>query len=181
MISATFHYEHGGQQLPLLVNAANEFIRGAAHNSFVMFTGLTAGSAHLIYSFGSKELQEKFADRMITAEWTGTMCLTEPQAGSSLSDVVTTASPQADGTYKIKGQKVFISAGDHDIADYIIHLVLARIDGAPLGTKGISLFVVPKFRADDAGNDTIDNDVVSTGIYKNGAKSYASDALDFWR
>ena len=180
MISATFHYEHGGQQLPLLVNAANEFIRGAAHNSFVMFTGLTAGSAHLIYSFGSKELQEKFADRMITAEWTGTMCLTEPQAGSSLSDVVTTASPQADGTYKIKGQKVFISAGDHDIADNIIHLVLARIEGAPLGTKGISLFVVPKFRADDAGNYTIDNDVVSTGIYhKMGQKATPAMHLTF--
>jgi butyryl-CoA dehydrogenase len=180
MIGAMFKYEHGGQQLPTTVGAANEFIRGAAHNSFVMFTGLTAGSAHLILSFGSEELKEKYASRMVTGEWTGTMCLTEPQAGSSLSDVITTASPQADGTFKIKGQKVFISAGDHDIADNIIHLVLARIDGAPLGTKGISLFVVPKFRDNGSGAYTEDNDVISTGIYhKMGQKATPAMHLTF--
>ncbi|WP_026994309.1 acyl-CoA dehydrogenase [Flectobacillus major] len=180
LINASFAFEHGGQQLPVVVNAANEFIRGAAHNSLVMFTGLTAGSAHLIYSFGSTDLQEKFAHRMVSGEWTGTMCLTEPQAGSSLSDVITTAQPLADGSFTIKGQKVFISAGDHDIADNIIHLVLARIEGAPLGTKGISLFVVPKFRADESGNYTIDNDVISTGIYhKMGQKATPAMHLTF--
>ena len=132
MISALSTMSMVDSNCLLLVNAANEFIRGAAHNSFVMFTGLDCWFGTFDYSFGSKELQEKFADRMITAEWTGTMCLTEPQAGSSLSDVVTTASPQADGTYKIKGQKVFISAGDHDIADNIIHLFW-RESKAPVG------------------------------------------------
>lgn len=180
MIGAIFPYENGGQQLPTVIGAANEFIRGAAHNSFVMFTGLTTGTAHLILSFGSEKLKETFASRMITGEWSGTMCLTEPQAGSSLSDVVTTASPQADGSFKIKGQKVFISAGDHDVTGNIINLVLARIDGAPLGTKGISLFVVPKYRADDQGNFSIDNDVVSTGIYhKMGQKATPAMHLTF--
>jgi alkylation response protein AidB-like acyl-CoA dehydrogenase len=180
MTGAMFKYEHGGQQLPTVVGAGSEFIRGAANNSFVMFTGLTAGSAHLILSFGSDELREKFAARMISGEWTGSMCLTEPQAGSSLSDVVTMAYPQADGTYKIKGQKVFISAGDHDIADNIVHLVLARIEGAPLGTKGISLMVVPKFRDNGSGSYTEDNDVISTGIYhKMGQKATPAMHLTF--
>lgn len=179
MIGATFSYENGGQQLPTMVEAATEMIRGAANNAFVMFTGLTAGSANLIFTFGSAELKEKFASRMITGEWTGSMCLTEPQAGSSLSDVITTAKPQGDGTFKIKGQKVFISAGDHDIADNIIHLVLARIEGAPLGTKGISLFVVPKFREEN-GSFTVDNDVISTGIYhKMGQKATPAMHLTF--
>lgn len=180
MIGAMFAYEHGGQQLPAIIGAGSELIRGAAHNSFVMFTGLTSGSSHLIFSFGSDELKEKFASRMITGEWSGSMCLTEPQAGSSLSDVITTASPQSDGTFKIKGQKVFISAGDHDVTDNIIHLVLARIEGAPLGTKGISLFVVPKFRDDNNGVFNIDNDVISTGIYhKMGQKATPAMHLTF--
>ena len=180
MTGAMFKYEHGGQQLPTTVGAGSEFIRGAANNSFVMFTGLTAGSAHLILSFGTDELKEKFAARMISGEWTGSMCLTEPQAGSSLTDVVTMAYPQADGTYKIKGQKVFISAGDHDITDNIVHLVLARIEGAPLGTKGISLLVVPKFRDNGSGAYTEDNDVISTGIYhKMGQKGTPAMHLTF--
>jgi alkylation response protein AidB-like acyl-CoA dehydrogenase len=180
MMSALFPYEHGGQQLPSLVGGAAYFILGSAHNSFTMFSSLTSGSAHLITSFGTDELIEKFSKRMLTGEWTGTMCLTEPGAGSSLSDVVTSATPQADGSYKIKGQKVFISAGDHDIADNIVHLVLARIDGAPLGTKGISLFVVPKFRADEAGTYAVDNDVISTGIYhKMGQKATPAMHLTF--
>lgn len=179
-LSALFPYKDGGQQLPALVGGASYFIMGAAHNSFTMFASLTSGSAHLITSFGSEELKEKFANRMISGEWTGTMCLTEPQAGSSLSDVDTSAVIQADGSYKIKGQKIFISAGDHDIADNIVHLVLARIEGAPLGTKGISLMVVPKFRADESGNYTIDNDVISTGIYhKMGQKATPAMHLTF--
>lgn len=179
-LSALFPYADGGQQLPALVGGAAYFIMGAAHNSFTMFASLTSGSAHLITSFGTNDLKEKFAKRMLTGEWTGTMCLTEPGAGSSLSDVETSASPQPDGSYKIKGQKVFISAGDHDIADNIVHLVLARIDGAPLGTKGISLFVVPKFRADETGNYSVDNDVISTGIYhKMGQKATPAMHLTF--
>ena len=154
LIGAGFSFEHGGQQLPEMMAA----------NNGMMYTGLSSGAAHLITSFGSPELNEFYVPHMLSGQWQGTMALTEPQAGSSLSDVTTSATPQPDGTYKINGQKVFISAGDHDAAENIVHLMLARIDGAPKGTKGISLFVVPKYRQDEAGN-IVDNDVTSTGVY----------------
>ena len=163
LIGAGFSFEHGGQQLPEMLSASIGFILMAANNG-MMYTGLSSGSAHLITSFGSPELTEFYVPKMLSGEWQGTMALTEPQAGSSLSDVTTSATPQPDGSYKIKGQKVFISAGDHDAVDNIVHLMLARIDGAPKGTKGISLFVVPKYRAEESGN-FVDNDVVSTGLY----------------
>ena len=159
LIGAGFSYEHGGQQVPLLVSSCIGFILMAANNG-MMYTGLSSGAAHLITSFGSEQLQQDYVEHMLSGKWQGTMALTEPQAGSSLSDVMTSATPQEDGKYKIRGQKVFISAGDHDASDNIVHLLLARIDGAPKGTKGISLFVVPKFRLDGAGND-----VTSTGVY----------------
>ena len=159
LIGAGFSYEHGGQQVPLLVSSCIGFILMAANNG-MMYTGLSSGAAHLITSFGSEQLQQDYVEHMLSGKWQGTMALTEPQAGSSLSDVMTSATPQEDGNYRIHGQKVFISAGDHDASDNIVHLLLARIDGAPKGTKGISLFVVPKFRLDGAGND-----VTSTGVY----------------
>ena len=162
LIGAGFSFENGGQQLPELINSSIGFILMAANNG-MMYTGLTSGAANLIASFGSDELVAKYVPSMLSGEWQGTMALTEPQAGSSLSDITTSATPQADGTYTIKGQKVFISAGDHDAAGNIIHLMLARIDGAPKGTKGISLFVVPKYRDTEAG--PVNNDVTSTGIY----------------
>ncbi|SFD93857.1 acyl-CoA dehydrogenase [Spirosoma endophyticum] len=173
LIGAGFSFDHGGQQLPEMISSCVGFILMAANNG-MMYTGLTSGAAHLITSFGTPELSEAFVPNMLAGTWQGTMALTEPQAGSSLSDVTTSATPQPDGTYKIKGQKVFISAGDHDAAENIIHLMLARIDGAPKGTKGISLFVVPKYRKDEQGESTapadrpgnfVDNDVVSTGVY----------------
>ncbi|MVM37613.1 acyl-CoA dehydrogenase [Spirosoma sp. HMF3257] len=160
LIGAGFPFEHGGQQLPEMISSTVGFIVMAANNG-MMYTGLTSGAAHLITSFGSPELSETYVPNLLAGIWQGTMALTEPQAGSSLSDVTTSATPQPDGSYKIKGQKVFISAGDHDAAENIIHLMLARIDGAPKGTKGISLFVVPKYRPDGL----IDNDVTSTGVY----------------
>ncbi len=163
LIGANFPFEKGGQQLPELISASIGFILMAANNG-MMYTGLTAGAADLIASFGSDELSEQYVPRMLSGEWQGTMALTEPQAGSSLSDVTTSATLQADNTYLIKGQKVFISAGDHDAAGNIIHLMLARIDGAPKGTKGISLFVVPKFR-EAADGTMVNNDVTSTGVY----------------
>lgn len=163
LIGAGFSFEHGGQQLPEMIHSCVGFILMAANNG-MMYTGLTSGAAHLITSFGSPELTEFYVPRMLAGDWQGTMALTEPQAGSSLSDVTTSAAPQPDGSYKIKGQKVFISAGDHDAVDNIVHLTLARIEGAPKGTKGISLFVVPKYRLDEAGN-YVDNDVQSTGVY----------------
>lgn len=162
LIGAGFSFDKGGQQLPELINSSIGFIVMAANNG-MMYTGLTSGAANLIASFGSEELVEQYVPTMLSGEWQGTMALTEPQAGSSLSDVTTSATPQPDGSYKIKGQKVFISAGDHDAASNIIHLMLARIDGAPKGTKGISLFVVPKYR--DSADGPVDNDVTSTGVY----------------
>lgn len=170
-IGGSFSYDHGGQQLPQMVTAASGAIMSAANNGVVMFTGLTAGSAHLIASFGSEELKEKYTGKMLSGEWQGTMALTEPQAGSSLSDIVSSATPTDQGYYKLKGQKIFISAGDYEGTENVIHLMLARIDGAPLGTKGISLFVVPKLREDENGN-LVDNDVTTAGVYhKMGQKS----------
>ncbi|UFH56896.1 acyl-CoA dehydrogenase [Spirosoma sp. KNUC1025] len=168
LIGAGFSFENGGQQLPEMISSCIGFIVMAANNG-MMYTGLTSGAAHLITSFGAPDLIDTFVPKLLEGTWQGTMALTEPQAGSSLSDVTTTATPLSNdastrGAYKIKGQKVFISAGDHDAAENIIHLMLARIDGAPKGTKGISLFVVPKYRMDEHGS-YVDNDVVSTGVY----------------
>ena len=164
LIGAGFSFDHGGQQLPEMLSASVGFILMAANNG-MMYTGLSSGSAHLITSFGSPELIDYYVPNMLAGTWQGTMALTEPQAGSSLSDVTTSATPLPDGTYKIKGQKVFISAGDHNAVDNVVHLMLARIDGAPKGTKGISLFVVPKYRPVDGQDSLVDNDVVSTGLY----------------
>ncbi|AKD56515.1 acyl-CoA dehydrogenase [Spirosoma radiotolerans] len=168
LIGAGFSFEHGGQQLPEMLSSCVGFILMAANNG-MMYTGLTSGAAHLITSFGSPELNELYVPNLLAGTWQGTMALTEPQAGSSLSDVTTSATPLPDSqpgmaAYQIKGQKVFISAGDHDATENIIHLMLARIDGAPKGTKGISLFIVPKYRPDEQGR-FVDNDVISTGVY----------------
>ncbi len=186
LIAAPFSNEWNGMQLPKTVASASEFILGAAHNSFIMYTDLTKGAANLIYKFGSQAQKEAFLPKMLSGEWLGTMCLTETQAGSSLSDVATTATPQSDGSYKIKGQKIFISAGDHDVTDNIVHLVLARIDGAPKGTKGISLFIVPKNRfsvgvtSSHSDTNLESNDVTSIGIYhKMGQKATPAMHLEF--
>ena len=125
---------------------------------------LTTGAAHLIESFGSKELQQTYIPKMYAGEWQGTMALSEPGAGSSLSDITSTATRTDKGYYLIKGQKVFISCGDHDGVDNIVHLMLARIEGAPAGTKGISLFVVPRMRPEADGSLTF-NDVNTAGVF----------------
>lgn len=174
LIGADFDYENGGAQMPVTITSILGYILMSANNG-MMFTGLTAGAARLIASFGSQELKDTYIPNMISGKWQGTMCLTEPQAGSSLSDITATAEPLADGTYKMRGQKVFISAGDHDATDNIIHLFIGRIKGSPLGTKGISLFVIPKYRIDGS-----DNDVTSMGIYhKLGQKGVPAMHLGF--
>ena len=179
LISAPFNYEDGGLQLPLLVHTAANYILDAANNHFPGYSGLTSGAAELIVEFASKDLKEKYTPKMLTGEWGGTMCLTEPQAGSSLSDIVTKATPIEDGKYKISGQKIFISGGDHQYADNIVHLLLARIDGAPAGTKGISLFVVPKMRIQDNG-ELLFNDVTTVADFeKMGQKGYCTTHLSF--
>jgi len=179
LISAPFDYEDGGLQLPLIVHTAANYILDAANNHLPGYSGLTSGAAALIVEFANKNLKEKYTPKMLTGEWGGTMCLTEPQAGSSLSDIVTKASPYDGGHYKISGQKIFISGGDHQYSDNIVHLLLARIEGAPSGTKGISLFVVPKMRLEENGT-LFFNDVTTVADFeKMGQKGYCTTHLSF--
>lgn len=179
MIGGSFDYEDGGLQLPLLVKEAAAFIMSSANNNTSGYPFLTGGAAGLIASYASQELKDKYVPNMIAGEWGGSMCLTEPQAGSSLSDVTTSASPQEDGSYLIKGQKIFISGGDHEYASNFVHLVLARIDGAPAGTKGISLMIVPKFRIKEDGS-LASNDVLTAGDFqKLGQRGYCTTHLSF--
>ena len=179
IISGSFDYEHGGMQLPALASFATGYVMSAANNAAVMYNGLTSGAARLITSFGTKEQIEKYVPNMLTGKWGGTMCLTEPQAGSSLSDITSIAYPQEDGSYKIEGQKIFISSGDHQCVDNIIHLFLARIEGAPPGTKGISLFIVPKMRIQEDGS-LVSNDVTAVGDFqKMGQRGNATAHLAF--
>jgi butyryl-CoA dehydrogenase len=163
-ISSRVPFDQDGEQLPALVADICEFIFAAANYSANAYPGLTFGASHLIESFGSKELYDCYVPKMRSGQWQGTMALTEPEAGSSLADITTMAEPTADGYYRIKGQKIFISAGDHDGVDNVVHLMLAKIEGAPAGVKGISLFVVPKKRIDNTG-DLVSNDVVASGVY----------------
>jgi len=177
LMGSTFRKEHGGLQLPSIIYSAAYFIMGAANNNVPGYSGLTSGAANLIVTFGSPELKERFVPKMISGEWGGTMCLTEPQAGSSLSDVVTMAQP-GEGIYKIKGQKIFISGGDHQFCENFVHLTLARIEGAPAGTKGISLFAVPVLREENG--KLVPNDVTIAGEFKKlGQKGYCTTHLVF--
>lgn len=163
-INATFRYEEGGQQLPATVHNAAAFIFQAANYSASVYPFLTTGAANLIRSFGSPELIDTYTPNMYNGRWQGTMALTEPNAGSSLSDISTSAEPtQTAGVYKIQGQKIFISCGDHDACENVIHLLLAKIKGGPAGTKGISLFVVPQQRVMSEG--LVPNGVTTAGVY----------------
>ena len=176
-IGAGQSYEAGGQQMPALLESAAQFIFNAANANAVGYAFLTNGAANLIQSFASPELKETYIDKMYSGDWQGTMALTEPQAGSSLTDVNAVASPtDTEGVYKIKGQKIYISGGDHTAVDNVVHLALARIEGAPKGTRGISLFVVPKHRPENG--ELVDNDVITAGIYgKMGQKGYVAAHL----
>lgn len=163
-ITAPFPAETGGQDMPMAVFTASNFILCAANYSLSVYPGLTTGALGLIFNFAAKELRDAYAPRMISGEWQGTMALTEPEAGSSLGDVRTKAVPTGKGYYLVKGQKTFISGGDHDGADNIVHLMLARIEGAPAGVRGLSLFIVPKYRIEE-NNSLIFNDVNCAGCY----------------
>jgi alkylation response protein AidB-like acyl-CoA dehydrogenase len=144
--------EFGGQGLPYTLHTAVGEYMSSANMSLTMYPGLTQGAIAAIIEHGTDEQKATYLPKMISGDWTGTMNLTEPHCGTDLGLLRTKAVPQPDGSYKISGQKIFISAGEHDMADNIIHLVLARIEGAPEGTKGISLFIVPKFVVDAEGN-----------------------------
>jgi len=168
----------GGIDLPLTISTAALAYLMAANGSAAGFVFLTTGAAHLIEAFGDEALKATYMRPMYDGTWTGTMALTEPQAGSSLSDVKTTATPTAGGHYLIRGSKTFISGGDHDLTENIVNLTLARIDGAPPGIKGVSLFVVPRRRPEGAG--LVDNDVQTAGvIHKIGWRGIPSVILSF--
>ncbi|CUK06003.1 Acyl-CoA dehydrogenase [Ruegeria denitrificans] len=144
--------EYGGQNMPYVIGTAVGEMFSGANQAFTMYQGLTHGAASAILAHGSDEQKNKYLPNMVSCEWTGTMNLTEPHCGTDLGLMRTKAEPQGDGSYKISGQKIFISAGDHDMADNIIHLVLAKIPGSPEGIKGVSLFIVPKFIVNEDGS-----------------------------
>ncbi|MBE7927535.1 phenylacyl-CoA dehydrogenase [Pseudomonas saudiphocaensis] len=137
--------EHGGQGLPESLGMAMSEMIGEANWSWGMYPGLSHGAMNTLHAHGTPEQQQTYLTKLVSGEWTGTMCLTEPHCGTDLGMLRTKAEPQADGSYKVTGTKIFISAGEHDMADNIVHIVLARLPDAPEGTKGISLFIVPKF------------------------------------
>ena len=162
--SLAFGTEYGGQGLPSIVSMAVGQFTAAASAAFSMYPGLTAGAYHGIEASASDELKQIYLPRMATGEWTGTMNLTEPQCGTDLGMVRTKAVPNGDGSYSITGQKIWISAGEHDFADNIIHTVLARVEGAVPGIKGLSLFVVPKFLVNADGTPGERNGVQCAGL-----------------
>ncbi len=144
--------EYGGQGMPYLIGTAVGEMFSASNQAFAMYQGLTHGAYSAIHAHGTDAQKAKYLPKMVSCEWTGTMNLTEPHCGTDLGLMRTKAEPQGDGTYKVTGQKIFISAGDHDMSDNIIHLVLAKIPGGPDGIKGVSLFIVPKFVVNEDGS-----------------------------
>ncbi|MDE4175474.1 acyl-CoA dehydrogenase C-terminal domain-containing protein [Phaeobacter sp. PT47_59] len=143
---------YGGQNMPYVMGTAVGEMFSSANQAFVMYQGLTHGAASAILAHGTDAQKDTYLPKMVSCEWTGTMNLTEPHCGTDLGLMRTKAEPQADGSYKVSGQKIFISAGDHDMSDNVIHLVLAKIPGGPEGIKGVSLFIVPKFIVNEDGS-----------------------------
>ncbi|MBR9841647.1 MAG: acyl-CoA dehydrogenase [Rhodobacteraceae bacterium] len=158
--------EYGGQNMPYVLGTAVGEMFSGSNQAFTMYQGLTHGAASAILAHGTEEQKNKWLPKMVSCEWTGTMNLTEPHCGTDLGLMRTKAEPQGDGSYKVSGQKIFISAGDHDMADNVVHLVLAKIPGGPEGIKGVSLFIVPKFKVDDEGNIGARNGVSVGNIEK---------------
>jgi len=184
-IEAGFHnagrsFEDGGMQLPNLLSRACFAHFQSANIATSSYPMLTMGAAHLIEAFGSDEQKRLFLQPMIDGRFFGTMALTEPHAGSSLSDIRTRAEPAGDGSYRLKGNKIFISGGDHPLSENIVHMVLAKLPDAPPGVKGISLFIVPKFLVNDDGSLGKRNDVLLSGLFhKMGWRGTTSTALNF--
>ncbi len=149
----TAEEEYGGQALPQLLQVAMDEMRCAANQSWTIYSGLTLGAYECICHHGSPEQKALYLPKLVAAQWTGTMCLTEPHCGTDLGMLRTKAVPKGDGSHALTGSKIFISAGEHDMAENIVHLVLARLPDAPSGTRGVSLFIVPKFLPEGAGAD----------------------------
>jgi alkylation response protein AidB-like acyl-CoA dehydrogenase len=172
--------DHGGQGSPMMLQVAVEEMLCGSNAAFNMYPGLSYGAAEVIAECGTHEQKKKYVEKCLNGTWGGTMCLTEPHAGSDVGSAKTSARRNPDGTYSIRGTKIFISAGDHDLAENIIHLVLARVEGAPLGTKGLSLFIVPKWRINADGSSGESNDVSLGSIeHKMGINGSATCVLNF--
>ena len=179
-LNAARDFEAGGMQLPTLLSQACFAHFQAANAGTTAYPFLTMGAANLIEKFGSAEQKQRFLQPMIEGRFFGTMALTEPHAGSSLSDIRTRAQLAADGSYRLRGNKIFISGGDHPLSENIVHLVLAKLPDAPPGVKGISLFIVPKFLVNDDGSPGPRNDVLLAGLFhKMGWRGTTSTALNF--
>ncbi|WP_454867404.1 acyl-CoA dehydrogenase [Pseudomonas farris] len=179
-LNATRSFDAGGMQLPTLLSQACFAHFQSANAASTSYPFLTMGAANLIESFGTDEQKQRFLQPMIDGRFFGTMALTEPHAGSSLSDIRTRAEPASDGTYRLKGNKIFISGGDHPLSENIVHMVLAKLPDAPAGVKGISLFIVPKFLVNDDGSLGKRNDVLLAGLFhKMGWRGTTSTALNF--
>ncbi len=172
--------EHGGQGLPMSLGLIKHEILATANWSWSMYPGLSIGAMNTIFLHGTDEQKKKFLDPLVSGEWMGTMCLTEPQCGTDLGQVKTRAEPNGDGTFSITGTKIFISSGDHDMTDNIIHVVLARLPGAPEGTRGISLFIVPKMQINADGSVGESNNVSCGSLeHKMGIKASATCVINF--
>lgn len=179
-LNAHWDQSEGGLQLPEVVLRAAMSSFYAANVGTASYPMLTIGAANLLRTFGSEALKDRYLAPMGDGRYAGTMALTEPSQGSALADIRTTAVPQADGSYRLFGQKMFISAGDHNLTENIVHMVLARIQGAPAGVKGISLFLVPKFLPNEGGGPAIRNDVALAGLlHKMGWRNTTSTVLSF--
>ena len=163
-LAATAPMDLGGQQLPITIYSACRFVFSAANYSASIYGSLASGATRLIETYGTEEMIKTYLPKMFAGEWQGTMALTEPQAGSSLSDISTLALPTDKGYYHIKGQKIFITGAEHDAVENVFHMMLVKIQGAPPGVKGISLFLVPNKRIDENG-ELVPNDVQVTGIF----------------
>src|SRR5580658_494798 len=172
--------KYGGQGLPHTLMIFAEEMTSAANASFAMYPGLSAGAYNAIHRHGSDAQKEKFLPRLSDGSWSGTMCLTEPQCGTDLGQIRTKAEPNGVGSYETTGTEIFISAGEHDLTDNIIHLVLARIVGAPSGIRGISLFIVPKFQVKENGSLGPRNGVRCGSIeHKMGIKASSTCVINF--
>jgi butyryl-CoA dehydrogenase len=178
--SLPFPNEIGGLGAPWFLQTAVIGMFACASTSITNYAFLTIAAANLLNAFGSDHLKRTFLAPMLQGRWFGTMCLSEPQAGSSVGDITTTAMPNPDGSHRIRGAKMWISGGDHDISDNIVHMVLARVPGGPAGTKGISLFLVPKRLVDDHGNPGRLNNIALAGLnHKMGQRGTTNCLLNF--
>ncbi len=172
--------EYGGQELPEVIKLATHEMFFAGNFPFMCFVNLTHDAAKLIEIFGSEDQKKQFLQKMYGGDWTGTMALSEPEAGSDVGAIEAQASKAADGSYRISGQKIFITNGEHDVSDNIVHMVLARIEGDPSGTKGLSIFIVPKYRLNDDGSIGEANDVRCIGIeHKMGLNASPTTTMAF--